>query len=178
MSYLLTEIALEMLGYKFYDTNGTFHLTNFQANTAQPDTNPNEPSLEELIYSDEPQKGNETSTKGKKKVPAASTSKGLSAESAPMHLNNRRTPARALAKIMDYESDKICNQIRSRLAKSITKRNAANNETLLLECFKDETKIIQEDAIEIQKFRSYLENRLLLVDKRPYEKYTKTFGPE
>ncbi|XP_002132211.1 uncharacterized protein [Drosophila pseudoobscura] len=177
MSYLLTEIALEMLGYKFYDTNGTFHLTNFQTNTALADTNPNEPSLEELIYSDEP-RVNGKSTKGKKKEPAASTSKGLSAESAPMPLNNRRTPARALAKIMDYESDKICNQIRSRLAKSITKHNAANNETLLLECFQDETKMIQEDAIEIQNFRSYLENRLLLVDKRPYEKYTKTFGPE
>ncbi|XP_022233384.1 uncharacterized protein LOC111081589 [Drosophila obscura] len=178
MSYLLTEIALEMLGYKFYDTNGTFHLTNFQTNTALAETNPNEPSLEELIYSDEPHRVNGSSAAGKNKEPVASTSKGLSTESASLPLNTRRTPARALAKIMDYESDKICNQIRSRLARSIIKGNASNSETLLEECFKAETKLIQEDSIEMQNFRAFLEDRLQRVDKRPYEKYTKTFGAE
>ncbi|XP_034668509.1 uncharacterized protein LOC117901735 [Drosophila subobscura] len=178
MSYLLTEIALEMLGYKFYDTNGTFHLTNFQTNTALAETNPNEPSLEELIYSDEPHRFNGNSTAGKNKEPIASTSKGQSTETSTLPLNTRRTPARALAKIMDYESDKICNQIRARLGKSIIKANAGNNEKMLEECLKEETKLIQEDAIEMQNFRAFLEDRLQRVDKRPYEKYTKTFGAE
>ncbi|XP_055846124.1 uncharacterized protein LOC129912051 [Episyrphus balteatus] len=48
MSYLLTEIALDMLGYKFYDTNGTYHITDFQSTSSAID--PDEMSLEDIIY--------------------------------------------------------------------------------------------------------------------------------
>ncbi|XP_022223997.2 uncharacterized protein LOC111075183 [Drosophila obscura] len=114
---------------------------------------------------------------GKNKEPVASTSRRLSTESVPpLPLNTRRTPSSAYKNIMDYESDKICKQIRSRLARSIIKGNASNSETLLEECFKAETKLIQEESIEMKCFRVYVEERLQLVDRRPYEKYEKYFG--
>ncbi|XP_017851434.2 uncharacterized protein LOC108606099 [Drosophila busckii] len=52
MSYLLTEIALEMLGYTFYDINGGCHLTNFQLDPSGEQSeplHPEGPSLQEYI---------------------------------------------------------------------------------------------------------------------------------
>ncbi|EDW76325.1 uncharacterized protein Dwil_GK15394 [Drosophila willistoni] len=187
MSYLLTEIALEMLGYKFYDTNGIFHLTNFQSQTAQSENqNSDEPSLMDFIEQREPptpapqakslQNGHcvkedpDKSTTSLKleptiELPSTSTSTSL----------NRRTPAKALAKIVHYESDKICNQITVRIEKAMQKQNT-NFQSALTKCVNEEVQKIKDDATELQKFREFLEDSLRRIDRRPYEKYLRTFG--
>ncbi|XP_034471918.1 uncharacterized protein LOC117779727 [Drosophila innubila] len=112
MSYLLTEIALEMLGYKFYDTNGVFHLTNFQQSMAavQNDVHPDEPSLTEFI--DQP--SNSVTTKNGHTTNIATPSAGPSSSMVPsttsaISVDMRRTPIRALAKMMANEGDKTLN---------------------------------------------------------------------
>lgn len=109
MSYLLTEIALEMLGYKFYDTNGVFHLTNFQQSMAavQNDVHPDEPSLTEFID----QSSNSVTTQNGHTTNNATSSSGPSASMVPsttsaISVDMRRTPIRALAKMMANEGEK------------------------------------------------------------------------
>ncbi|XP_017079533.1 uncharacterized protein LOC108113464 [Drosophila eugracilis] len=173
MSYLLTEIALEMLGYKFYDTNGIFHLTNFQNNSTHSESHPEEPSLTEFIEQPEsPDKETPCQDLGVETDLVA----GLSI--APDLRNPRRTPAKALAKIMDYEKEKIINQISTRLEQLVARRAAVYSEQLLAEIMDEEEKLIREDASEMRKFREFLQTRLQRLDKGPYEKYVRTFGPD
>ncbi|XP_017056489.1 uncharacterized protein LOC108098218 [Drosophila ficusphila] len=175
MSYLLTEIALEMLGYKFYDTNGIFHLTNFQNNTTLSESHPDEPSLTEFIEQAESADGFPPGQTSQKDAdPVAGPSNALTLDSH----NPRRTPAKALAKILDYESDKIVNQISARLQRSVVRRAAGHSEELLGEVVDEERRLIKEDAAEMRKFREFLQSRLQRLDKRPYEKYVRTFGAE
>lgn len=234
MSYLLTEIALEMLGYKFYDTNGVFHLTNFQqsVSAAQADIHPDEPSLLEFIdqpsSSDPEQNGHNkksTTTNGvTTSVPSTSASassslsvdlhrtpvralakiielkneKAVNGHEMPQpklqdsastvqgaahvlpksHTNIRRTPARALAKIMNYESCNIRNQISQRLESSLRKNVTTNQEEYMKHCLIEEKRKVLRDASEMQKFRQFLEERLRLIDSRPYDTYVRTFGVE
>lgn len=177
MSYLLTEIALEMLGYKFYDTNGTFHLTNFQNNTAHAETNSDEPSLSEFIEQPESSNGEPQTRNGDDSHWDLQRDKEPQLPGAGFQ-KPRRTPAKALAKIMDYESDKIASQIVTRLEKGATRTGATDNEEILKEMVDAERKLITEDAAEMRRFREYLQGRLLRLDKQAYEKYLRTFGPQ
>ncbi|XP_043643774.1 uncharacterized protein LOC122613571 [Drosophila teissieri] len=174
MSYLLTEIALEMLGYKFYDTNGTFHLTNFQNNSTLSELHPDEPSLAEFIEqtNQEPEQQQELHTLAMKE------DADVDAATIPESRNPRRTPAKALAKIMDYESEKIVNQISTRLERSVARRAAAESDEQLAEIIDEERKLIASDAAVMHKFREFVQSRLQRLDKGPYEKYARTFGPE
>lgn len=230
MSYLLTEIALEMLGYKFYDTNGVFHLTNFQQSmsAAQADIHPDEPSLLEFIdqpSGSEPEQNGHNKSAGSNGVTSTSPSTSAAAKSsisidlhrAPVRAlpkmmegknekavngheqqqtrlqdagaqssssvvlpktssNPRRTPARALAKIMNYESFNIRNQISQRLEAALRKNVATNQEEYLKHCLVEEEQNIIKDAQEMQKFRQFLEERLRRIDSRPYDTYVRTFG--
>ncbi|KAH8282450.1 hypothetical protein KR054_007776 [Drosophila jambulina] len=186
MSYLLTEIALEMLGYKFYDTNGVFHLTNFQNNSAQLEAHPNEPSLSEFIEQTESPDKDPVGSATSSKEEALPTEQSRSNASNPptvsdvTHPGQRRAPAKALAKIMDYESDKIAGQISARLEKAIARlgATATDNEATLEECINEEKRLICEDADEMLKFREFLQERLQQIDKRPFEKYVRTFGAD
>ncbi|XP_017097104.3 uncharacterized protein [Drosophila bipectinata] len=174
MSYLLTEIALEMLGYKFYDTNGTFHLTNFQNNTAHAETNSDEPSLSEFIDQPESSNGEAQMRNGAPKNWELPREQDIQ---LPNFQKPRRTPAKALAKIMDYESDKIASQIAARLEKAF-QRSGATDEAVLREIIEEEKALITDDAAGMRRFREYLEERLQRMDKQPYEKYQRTFGAE
>nr|NP_001285654.1 uncharacterized protein Dmel_CG34179, isoform C [Drosophila melanogaster]AHN54169.1 uncharacterized protein Dmel_CG34179, isoform C [Drosophila melanogaster] len=170
MSYLLTEIALEMLGYKFYDTNGTFHLTNFQNNSTLSETHPDEPSLQEFIeYTNEELK--QDAQQQEPHTLAVQEESYLDAPTIPESRYARRTPAKALAKIMDYESEKIVNQISTRLEGSVSRRAAADSDEQLAEIINEERKLIEADAEVIHNFRELVESRLQRLDKRPYEKY-------
>ncbi|EDV58563.1 uncharacterized protein LOC6543398 [Drosophila erecta] len=174
MSYLLTEIALEMLGYKFYDTNGTFHLTNFQNNSTLSESHPDEPSLTEFIEqtNQEPELQQELHTLGLREEA------DLVADTIPETRNPRRTPAKALAKIMEYESEKIVNQISTRLECSVARRAAEDSDEQIVEIIDEERRLIASDAAVMHKFREFVQSRLQRLDKRPYEKYARTFGPE
>ncbi|EDW88846.1 uncharacterized protein LOC6528067 [Drosophila yakuba] len=176
MSYLLTEIALEMLGYKFYDTNGTFHLTNFQNNSTLSELHPDEPSLAEFIE----QTNQEPEQQQQQELHTLAVREGadLDASTIPESRNPRRTPAKALAKIMDYESEKIVNQISTRLERSVARRAAADSDEQLAEIIDEERKLIASDAAVMHKFREFVQSRLQRLDKLPYEKYARTFGPE
>ncbi|EDV31545.1 uncharacterized protein Dana_GF15408 [Drosophila ananassae] len=177
MSYLLTEIALEMLGYKFYDTNGTFHLTNFQNNTAHAETNSDEPSLSEFIEQPESSNGEPQTRNGAASHWDVEREKELQLPASGFQ-KPRRTPAKALAKIMDYESDKIASQIAARLEKAAVRAGSTDNEEILKKIIEEEKKLISEDATEMRRFREYLQGRLLRLDKQAYEKYLRTFGPQ
>ncbi|TDG44877.1 hypothetical protein AWZ03_008685 [Drosophila navojoa] len=101
MSYLLTEIALEMLGYKFYDTNGVFHLINFQQSSesaqSEGQTHPQEPSLAEFI--DQPTPADSEKNTGQKGEQAQPST-------VPSAIQLRGAPVRALAKMMEFQNDK------------------------------------------------------------------------
>ncbi|XP_030377543.1 uncharacterized protein LOC115626338 [Scaptodrosophila lebanonensis] len=180
MSYLLTEIALEMLGYKFYDTNGTFHLTNFQQSTpsSSNDKDLDEPPLSEFI--DQPasttiQNGDASNDQ---EVPTTSSSHNDSQAAKPaenLESKVRRTPAKALAKIKSYESDKIKVQIKARVQKSIDEQKTKPNEQELQKFLDDEKMKVMEDAATMRHFREYLEDRLQRMDSRLFEKYQRTF---
>ncbi|KAH8404351.1 hypothetical protein KR222_004902 [Zaprionus bogoriensis] len=218
MSYLLTEIALEMLGYKFYDTNGVFHLTNFQQSVAaaQADVHPDEPPLIDFIDqppSTEPEQnghvnGSMSSVEAqqtparslvkvvepksekipngqeqqqpKQQEPSPSAQAAAAAAAAPtakISTQPRRTPARALAKILDYESHNIRNQISQRLEVAFRKSSPLNKEQQLRISLNEQRRILK-DAKNMQEFRQFLEERLQRIDPRPYETYVKTFGVE
>ncbi|KAH8334099.1 hypothetical protein KR059_006671 [Drosophila kikkawai] len=177
MSYLLTEIALEMLGYKFYDTNGVFHLTNFQNNSTE--VHPNEPPLTEFIEQTEsPDEDLDNGAASSKEENVTTASSNPSTAPDITHVTQRRAPAKALAKIMAYESDKISTQITARLEKAMAQLGAADDEALIEECINEEKRLICEDADEMQKFREFLQARLQQIDKRPFEKYERTFGAD
>ncbi|XP_030555962.1 uncharacterized protein LOC115759211 [Drosophila novamexicana] len=225
MSYLLTEIALEMLGYKFYDTNGVFHLINFQQSmtAAQTDlqAHPEEPSLMEYIEQqsdpetdknghDQPQPPTVPSTISLRGTPVRALAKMMEYESDKLQngqeqqqkqqqqsnrLNSpaepessivlpktsnslRRTPARALTKIMDYENFNIRNQIIRRMEKVLKKEAHIPNEVALQDCLNAELTKIVKDADDMHEFRKFLEERLRRIDSRPYETYMRTFGVE
>ncbi|KAH8413968.1 hypothetical protein KR009_008988 [Drosophila setifemur] len=177
MSYLLTEIALEMLGYKFYDTNGMFHLTNFQNNTAQAESHSYEPTLTEFI---------EQPTSPTRKPQVLNGSIIHREQDRELELcilasgcpKPRRTPAKALAKIMDYESDKITSQITNRLNRAIGRQVTAVSAKIRTEWITEEKRLIINDATEMRRFRGFLQERLKKLDKQPYEKYVRTFGGE
>ncbi|XP_017004210.1 uncharacterized protein [Drosophila takahashii] len=176
MSYLLTEIALEMLGYKFYDTNGTFHLTNFQNNSTHSELHPDEPSLTAFI--EQAESPDQESISRAVAVQDQEEEADLVADPVSESRNPRRTPAKALAKIMDYESEKIVNQIRTRLERSLGRRPEADSGELLGEIMDEERILIRADASVMRKFREFLQTRLQRLDQRPYEKYMRTFGAE
>ncbi|KAH8255406.1 hypothetical protein KR038_002498 [Drosophila bunnanda] len=182
MSYLLTEIALEMLGYKFYDTNGVFHLTNFQNNSTQLESHPDEPSLTEFIEQtespDEDLDARAASSKEKSLPMERSRSTPSNPPTVAEVTQGRRAPAKALAKIMDYESDKIVGQITTRLENAISRHGAADNEVMLEQCINKEKRLICEDADAMQKFREFLQIHLQQIDERPFEKYERTFGTD
>ncbi|XP_020810800.1 uncharacterized protein LOC110186099 [Drosophila serrata] len=182
MSYLLTEIALEMLGYKFYDTNGVFHLTNFQNNSTQLESHPDEPSLTEFIEQaeslDEDLDGGAAASKEVNLPTELSRSTASNPPNVADVTHCRRAPAKALAKIMDYESDKIAAQITNRLEKEISRLGAYDNEIMLEQCIHEEKRLICEDADAMQKFREFLQIHLQQIDNRPFEKYERTFGTD
>ncbi|XP_064553372.1 uncharacterized protein LOC135438819 [Drosophila montana] len=221
MSYLLTEIALEMLGYKFYDTNGVFHLINFQQSmtAAQSDlqAHPEEPTLMEYIEQqldtepdkngrDQPQPPTVPSTISLRGTPVRALAKMMEYETDKMQngheqqqqsnrLNGpaeseasivlpktsnslRRTPAKALTKIMDYENFNIRSQIMRRMEKALKKEAPIPNEEALQGCLNAEVTKIAKDADDMHEFRQFLEERLRHIDSRPYETYIRTFGVE
>ncbi|XP_016949334.1 uncharacterized protein LOC108024073 [Drosophila biarmipes] len=169
MSYLLTEIALEMLGYKFYDTNGTFHLTNFQNNSTVSELLNDEPSLTDFIELIE----SELISQEEQEQEA-----NLATDHVPESGTPRRTPAKALAKIMDYESEKIIYQFTTRLERSVSRRAPTDPDVLLGEIIDEEKNLIRADAGVMHKFREFVQARLQRLSQRPYEKYVRTFGSD
>ncbi|KAH8375086.1 hypothetical protein KR093_003701 [Drosophila rubida] len=193
MSYLLTEIALEMLGYKFYDTNGVFHLTNFQQTMAnvQNDVHPDEPSLMDFIHqpsnSSSEQQGcaakcpqlAEPASDPLTMKPLISSGNSEAANLTPITSTNSRTSAKALSKILDYESVTIRSQISQRLDAVLRERaTTSNKERYQKQCLSAEKNKIIEDANEMKKFRLILEERLRRIDPRPYATYQRAFGPK
>ncbi|KAM8715507.1 hypothetical protein ACLKA7_002542 [Drosophila subpalustris] len=101
-----------MLGYKFYDTNGVFHLTNFQQSMAavQNDVHPEEPLLADFI--DQP--SNSVTAQNGHATNMAIGSSGPSTSMVPstmsaISVDMRRTPIRTLAKLMASEGERMLN---------------------------------------------------------------------
>ncbi|KAH8281219.1 hypothetical protein KR044_011659 [Drosophila immigrans] len=178
MSYLLTEIALEMLGYKFYDTNGVFHLTNFQQSmtAVQNDVHPDEPSLLDFIH--QPSNCNaEQNVISEKSLESSDESFSDPLTKPFISVDLRRAPIRALAKMMKYESEKALNGLAQSLRETATTSNTERYQRQCLTLTAEKNKII-EDAINMKKFRFIVEERLRRINPRPYATYQKTFGVE
>ncbi|XP_060665329.1 uncharacterized protein LOC132797583 [Drosophila nasuta] len=129
MSYLLTEIALEMLGYKFYDTNGDFHLTNFQHSmtAVKSDLHSDEPSLMDFIHQTSNTESESSLICGQSKDTYEPSSLDQSTKSL-ISVDLRRAPARALAKMMKHESGKIFNDFTKRNSRKFS--NSGTSEAI------------------------------------------------
>ncbi|XP_051858754.1 LOW QUALITY PROTEIN: uncharacterized protein LOC117564394 [Drosophila albomicans] len=129
MSYLLTEIALEMLGYKFYDTNGDFHLTNFQHSmtAVKSDLHSDEPSLMDFIHQTSNTESESSIICGQSKDTYEPSSLDPSTKSL-ISVDLRRAPARALAKMMKHESGKIFNDFTKRNSRKFS--NSGTSEAI------------------------------------------------
>ena len=164
MSYLLTEIALEMLGYKFYDIYGIQdEINNFQKHSsserANNDANPHE-SLAHLLGINGNNHNNTTDRK------LNQVNKEVSEE---VNANLPET----LTKLMDTEYNKIRQQvIRSKPALLET-----HNQNSIQSIIDKEHEKLRLEYQNLRNFRKIVEKNLLQINPATFEKYCQTFKP-
>lgn len=173
MSYLLTEIALEMLGYKFYDIYGVQdEINNFQnmAN-AERSCNPhhaNEPNLAALLGL----------------LPGASSvdlkeSRRSANKSVPA--DKEADIPNALARVMDIECGKVRQQVLRNKPTPLaaegqldgqTAKTMANN---FVEVEREKLRVEQQT---LKTFRRHIEQVLIQMNPNNFEKYCESFKTE
>lgn len=169
MSYLLTEIALEMLGYKFYDIYGVQdEINNFQ----------------NLAASDRSANANELSEE-----PTLATLLGLSS-SATDSRNYKRSQTNefgkririnlpeSITKLMDTEYSKV----RQQLMRNKQSLPVADNQleprvvqVMMKNLVESEHEKLLVEQQNLQSFRKLVEESLMHVNPASFEKYIEVF---
>ncbi|KAM7351673.1 uncharacterized protein ACRADG_004442 [Cochliomyia hominivorax] len=163
MSYLLTEIALEMLGYKFYDIYGIQdEINNFQKHSSgdrpNESTNTTEPNLAHVLG---------FNVDGDKNRKISQNNKELFDEV------NKNLPD-TLTKLMDCEYNKVRQQI---LHNKPTVADNQNPQTVIQGFIDTEHEKLRLEHQILRNFRKIVEQNLLQMNPATFEKYCQTFKP-
>ncbi|XP_017480676.1 PREDICTED: uncharacterized protein LOC108369957 [Rhagoletis zephyria] len=168
MSYLLTEIALEMLGYKFYDIDGNLGPTSFQQISMGQQfqsTDLNAESLQSLLGLDE-DNGN---------------------ENAPVDCIRESTVHRAqngLKKLLDLEYGRLRSQLEQAIhcdTAAFIDYNDANpneesmNQGYLRRFVLNEREKLEREAQSLQSFRNLVEKNVFTMNQEVFMQYKKVF---
>ncbi|XP_037821199.1 uncharacterized protein LOC119610151 [Lucilia sericata] len=163
MSYLLTEIALEMLGYKFYDIYGMQdEINNFQKQTnteRTSDSNGTETNLAQLLGVNMEGDRNRKSN--------AANNKELFEEV------NANLPD-SLNKLMDCEYNKVRQQVLHNKPVVMDNQNA---QAIIQNFIETEHEKLRFEHQSLRNFRKIVEQNLLQVNPATFEKYCQTFKP-
>ncbi|XP_061396339.1 uncharacterized protein LOC133331969 [Musca vetustissima] len=181
MSYLLTEIALEMLGYKFYDIYGVPEdINNFQnlaATDRGTDGNPAnaEPHLATILGLDNQMSGDRNTTK-RNHSNLAQTSQPQppgNSTSSPQDVIKVKIPE-LLAKLTDIEINKVKEQVlRNKPSLPADSPNEAKSSIPhLIELQHQKLSVEQQN---LQNFRKYVELSLMQFNPVCFEKYLEMF---
>ncbi|XP_013101775.1 uncharacterized protein LOC106083376 [Stomoxys calcitrans] len=157
MSYLLTEIALEMLGYKFYDIYGVpDDINNFQ-NVAASDRSANDATSIE---------------------PHLSTLLGLDPKSSKRNHTNPMliNLPDGVTKLMDAEYNKVRQQlVRKKLSLTGEYPDPKTIQTTIQILIESEHEKLLAEQQLLQRFRRIVEENLMNMNTVSFEKYLEGF---
>ncbi|XP_065356719.1 uncharacterized protein LOC135951075 [Calliphora vicina] len=161
MSYLLTEIALEMLGYKFYDIYGTLdEINNFQKpiHTDRSTEAYNARNLAQILG---------VNTEGDRNRKPNQSNKEIFEEV------NANLPEN-LTKLMDTEYNKIRQQVLHNKPVVLDNQNA---QSIIQNYIDSEHEKLRMEHQSLRNFRKIVEQNLLQVNPATFEKYCQIFKP-
>lgn len=185
MSYLLTEIALEMLGYKFYDIDGSFGPTNFQQIT------PGQQSQRKEIYAEslqnvmmlDTENENNTTTPNDRKCDEKTKSDD-SSDVAERNCGQIRTFSAGLKKLLDLEYDRLRSQVEQTMQCEAFRIVDANldgskekdgSEDGLKIFIRKEKEKLKTEARTLKSFCSLVEKNTLKMNPDVFRQYEKVF---
>lgn len=162
MSYLLTEIALEMLGYKFYDIYGVQdEINNFQKHSSSDRANEastSEANLAQIIgFNTESDRNRKINQNNKEIFDDVSS-------------NLPET----LTKLMDNEYNKVRQQV---LHNKPTILDNQNPQTVIQSFIDNEHEKLRMEHQILRNFRKIVEQNLLQLNPTSFEKYCQSFKP-
>lgn len=162
MSYLLTEIALEMLGYKFYDIYGMQdEINNFQKHSSSDRGNNDASSHESLTHLLGINGNNHNNTTDRK---LNQTNK------EEVNANLPET----LTKLMDIEYNKIRQQVIRNKPAFLETHSGQNSIQSYID---NEHEKLRLEYQNLRNFRKIVEKNLLQINPATFEKYCQTFKP-
>ncbi|XP_039952888.1 uncharacterized protein LOC126766679 [Bactrocera neohumeralis] len=185
MSYLLTEIALEMLGYKFYDIDGSFGPTNFQQNTAGQQSQTKEiytESLQNVMVLDTENENN-TTTSNERKCDE-NTKSDDSSDIAERNYGQIRTFSAGLKKLLDLEYDRLRSQVEQTMQCEAVRIVDANLNGLQekngsddgLKIFiRKEKEKLKTEAHTLKSFRNLVEKSTFKMNPDVFRQYERVF---
>ncbi|XP_067625714.1 uncharacterized protein [Eurosta solidaginis] len=186
MSYLLTEIALEMLGYKFYDVDGNIGPTSFQENSISKPCHivPDESLQSILGFGVDTEMGmkkthlyREINESGKSSQPRPNIPVQV--------LSQASTYPAGLEKLLNLEYGRLLCQTERVVHREKESVISSNSDSLrdgnltqdVLKAFilKEKEKLVNE-AQTLQAFRKLVENTAFKMNKDIYKQYKAVFS--
>lgn len=169
MSYLLTEIALEMLGYKFYDIYGfQDEINNFQnhanADRTSEQNNSSETNLSSLL-------GMNTAT-------SAGAADWERRRNQEMFEEVNGNLPDALTKLMDTEYNKVRQQVlRNKPTATETHSDPKAAQAMAQNFVEAEHRKLRLEIQNLRNFRKVVEQNLLQRNPTTFERYCQIFKP-
>nr|XP_014096548.1 uncharacterized protein LOC106622024 [Bactrocera oleae] len=185
MSYLLTEIALEMLGYKFYDIDGNFGPTNFQQITAGQQCQTEEiyaESLQAVMVLDTENENN-TNTPNDAKYDEYTKTDNFS-EIVEKNCEQVRTFSAGLKKLLNLEYDRLRSQVKQTMKHEVVHIVDANGDRLQEEnssedglkiFIRKEKETLKSEARTLKSFRNLVEKSTVKMNPDVFRQYDRVF---
>lgn len=185
MSYLLTEIALEMLGYKFYDTDGNFGPTNFQQIATGQQCQTKEIFAESLqtimVLDTENENNNNTANDGNHEYTKNINSYNIT----ETNCGQVRAFSAGLKKLLDLEYVRLRNQVEQTMQRETVRISDANSDrsqeengntkdNLKIFILKEKEKLITE-ARTLKSFRNLVETSTYKINPDVFSQYKRVF---
>ncbi|XP_011194051.1 uncharacterized protein LOC105219538 [Zeugodacus cucurbitae] len=185
MSYLLTEIALEMLGYKFYDIDGNFGPTNFQHVTAGQQCQANEICAESLQTVMVLDTENENVTNVSNDGNHTENSKKSNSTDIVDKSGQERTFSAGLKKLLDLEYERLRSQVEQSIKQEAVRitdangdrtleKNANTKDTLKTFVLKEKEKLKTESR-NLKLFRNLVETSTYKMNPDVFSQYKRVF---
>ncbi|XP_054744800.1 uncharacterized protein LOC129249159 [Anastrepha obliqua] len=186
MSYLLTEIALEMLGYKFYDIDGKFGPTSFQQIGIVQQSQSNEFSgelLQTIIGFETENLNGNISTESNRESTVEGVQYCNDLDIPEKKSGHTRTFSAGLKKLLDLEYERLRSQVEQTVHRDtesfIDKNGGIPMEGAMQDILKTfmlrEKDKLEKEAQTLQCFRKLVEKSTFKMDQDVYNQYKKVF---